>query len=206
MHLKPQDLSYQNRYKLAIGSVLPRPIAWVSTMDAAGRLNAAPFSFFTVACTDPLTLLFSAQIPQNTGQPKDTLNNIRALGEFVVNICNEDTAEAMNLTATVLPPGDSEFDWAGITPAESQSVRVPRIAEAPIAYECRLQQIVMVNDQPGGSAVIFGEVQGIYVAEGVYEDSYVRLDRLKPVGRLAGSGYCRVTDLFEMDRVAPPKT
>jgi flavin reductase (DIM6/NTAB) family NADH-FMN oxidoreductase RutF len=110
------------------------------------------------------------------------------------------------LTATTLAHGESEFEWAGLTPAPSQTIRVPRVAEAPVAYECHLQRIVYVGDGgPGSGAAVFGEVQRIHIADDVYVDGYVRLQTLRPIGRLAGAGYTRVTDLFEMKRVPPPE-
>lgn len=205
MILKPQELIRKDRYKLLIGSVLPRPIAWVSSMDEEGNLNLAPFSYFTVAATNPMTLIFCPQIP-DSGQKKDTWRNIEQIPEFVVNITNEETAEAMNLTATTLSHGDSEFEWAGLTPAPGESIGVPRVAEAPVAYECTLQRIVTVGDgSPGTGAAIFGEVQCIHIRDDLYDGGYVLLDALKPIGRLAGSQYTRVADLFSMKRVPPPE-
>lgn len=194
------------RYKLLIGSVVPRPIAWVSTMSAAGEVNLAPFSYFTIAATVPMTLIFCPQIPTTTGQHKDTLRNIRAVPEFVVNITNEDTAESMNMTATELPHGASEFAWAGVTPAPSQSIRVPRVEEAPISFECRLQRIVTISDAPGGGSAVFGEVQLAHIREDLYDvqTGRIALDKLRPIGRLAGNSYSRVRDVFDLARLPPP--
>lgn len=204
MIIDPQDLSARDRYKIMIGSILPRPIAWVSTMDENGLLNLAPFSYFTAVCPRPLTLLFCPGILPN-GEKKDTWQNIEKVGEFVINITNEETAAAMNLSATVLPHGHSEFEWAGVTPVASETISVPRVAEAPISFECRLQRIVTVSDRPDGGAAIFGEALRIHVRDDVYHDGYIDLDLLRPIGRLAGVGYTRVTDLFEMHRLAPPQ-
>lgn len=206
MLVRAADLPERDRYKILSGTVLPRPIAWVSTIDQSGTANLAPFSFFNVACSNPMTLLFSvgtADESKRSGK-KDTLANIEAVPEFVVNLTNEETAEAMNLSATVLPHGQSEFDWAGVTPAPSLTIRVPRVAEAPVAFECTLQQIVTISRAPGGASVIFGEVQGIYIRDDIYVDSYIKLDAFKPIGRLSGSGYSYVHELFEMQRVPPP--
>ena len=204
MQLNPASLSNKDRYKLIIGAIVPRPIAWVSTVDAAGRPNLAPFSFFTAVCSNPMTLLFSPGWSEMRGRMKDTLHNIRAVPEFVINIPNEATAEAMNLTATEFEAGVDEFAWAGVTPALSETIRVPRVAEAPIAFECKLQQIVVVNEGPGGGAVVLGEVQSVYVQEGLYENGRISIEKLQPIGRLAGAGYAHITDLFEMHRVPPP--
>ena len=203
MILNPPDLATHERYKLIIGAILPRPIAWVSSMDAAGRLNLAPFSYFTAVCPDPMTLLFCPGVHPD-GRKKDTWRNIEAVPEFVINLTNEETAWAMNLSATILPPGESEFDWAGVTPAPSQTIRVPRAAEAPVSFECKLQQIVVVNDQPGGGAAILGLVQCIHIREEIYVDGYVQREALRPIGRLAGNSYTRVRDTFEMRRQRPP--
>ena len=204
MIIDPANLENKDRYKLMIGSIVPRPIAWVSTMGPDGVLNLAPFSYFTAVCPQPMTLLFCPGVHGHSGAKKDTWRNIEYLPEFVINITNEETANNMNRSATVLPYGRSEFEWSGVTPAPSQTISVPRVAEAPIAFECKLQQIVTVSDQPGGGAAVFGEVQCIHVRDDIYQDGYVVIEALKPIGRLAGMGYTRVTDLFEMHRLPPP--
>ncbi len=203
MILKPSDLAQPDRYKLMIGTIVPRPIAWVSTMDESGTLNLAPFSYFTVGSTEPMTLLFCPQVTAE-GSEKDTLRNIEQLPEFVINLTDEATAEQMNLTATALPRGHSEFEWAGVTPAASETIRVPRVAEAPVAFECRLQRLVSISDNPWGGTVVFGEVQRIHIRDDIYVNGYVLLDQLKPIGRLAGSGYAYLHDTFSMARVPPP--
>lgn len=205
MILDPAHLSNQERYKLLIGAVVPRPIAWVSSVDAQGRPNLAPFSFFTVVATEPMTVLFCPQTPGGVGTKKDTLHNIEETRQFVLNFPNEETAAAMNRSATVLPRGESEFVWAGVTPAASVHVAAPRVAEAPVAFECRLQRIARVGDGPGGGAAVFGEVLCVHVRDDIYDQGRILLDRYRPIGRLAGNGYCRVTDLFEMARLAPPE-
>jgi flavin reductase (DIM6/NTAB) family NADH-FMN oxidoreductase RutF len=205
MILKPDDLAERDRYKILIGSILPRPIAWVSTMDREGRLNLAPFSYFTVGATIPMTLIFCPQVAGKTGQQKDTLRNISEVPEFVINLTNEETAEQMNLTAAVLPHGRSEFEWAGLTPAPSTTITVPRVAEAPVSFECRLQQIITISEGEGGGSAVFGEVQCIHIRDDIYENGYVKLEKLRPIGRLAGYGYTRTTDTFQMVRQPPPK-
>ena len=204
MIVTPAQLSAKDRYKLMIGAILPRPIAWVSTMDGAGNLNVAPFSYFTPVCSDPMTLLFCPGYSPQKGGKKDTLQNIEATQEFVINLVNEETAEAMNQTAATLPQSHSEFEFAGLTPAASQTIRVPRVAESPIAYECKLQRIITISEQPGGGSVVFGEVHCIHVRDDIYQDGYIRLDVFKPIGRLGGTGYTRVTDTFELQRPVVP--
>lgn len=204
MIIDPTDLEPRERSRLMTNTVLPRPIAWVSTMDRQGNLNVAPFSYFTAACSHPMTLLFCASIPVTTGNKKDTLSNVEEVSEFVINITNEETAQAMNLTATVLPHDQSEFEWAGLTPVPSRTIQVPRVAEAPISFECKLQRIVMVNNQPGGGAVVFGEVQLVHIRDDIYNDGAFDLAAFKPIGRLGGIDYVRVTSTFQMKRVPPP--
>jgi flavin reductase (DIM6/NTAB) family NADH-FMN oxidoreductase RutF len=203
MIVNPAKLSESEAYKYIIGAVVPRPIAWVSSMDGQGRLNLAPFSYFTGVCPKPLTLLFCPGIHPN-GAKKDTWLNIEETGEFVINVTNEETAVSMNRSATILPHGQSEFEWAGVTPLPSEKVRVPRVAESPISFECKLQQIVVVSDQVGGGAAVFGEVVCIHLRDDLVENGRINLERYKPIGRLAGAGYTRVNDLFEMQRLPPP--
>lgn len=203
MILKPDELKGPNRYKLLTGTILPRPIAWVSTINENGEPNLAPFSYFTAVCTRPMTLLFCAGI-YPSGEKKDTWRNIEQIGEFVVNLTNEESAEQMNLSATPLPYGQSEFEWAGVTPQPSEMVRPPRVAEAPVSFECVLQQVVSISEGPGGGAAIFGEVQCIHIRDDIYQDGYVDLAAYRPIGRLMGSGYAHINDTFEMARVPPP--
>lgn len=205
MIIQPNKISSKERYKLAIGTILPRPIAWVSTINKEGIPNLAPFSYFTVASVSPLTLLFCPQNPQDDVK-KHTQQNIEAVPEFVINLTNEETAEAMNLSATDLPLGDSEFDFAGVTPVASETISVPRVAEAPVAFECKLQQLISISEKAGGGTVIFGEVTCIHIRDDIYVDGYVQLEQLKPIGRLAGAGYTRVTDLFDIQRLPAPSS
>ncbi len=204
MIVDPGNLNRKDRYKLMIGSILPRPIAWVSTIDEVGNINLAPFSYFTAVCPDPMTLLFCPGVLPN-GEKKNTWRNIEKIPEFVINITNEETAEAMNLSATVLPYGQSEFEWASVTPIPSKTISVPRVAEAPISFECKLLEITTVSDRVGGGAAILGVVQKIHIRDDLYHDGYVDLALLRPIGRLAGAGYTKVKDTFEMHRVPPPQ-
>lgn len=203
MIIDPTQLNNQERYKLMTGSVLPRPIAWVSTMDAVGQLNLAPFSYFSAVCPTPMTLLFCPGVHPD-GRKKDTWANIEQVPEFVVNITNEDTAVQMNLSATLLSSEQSEFEWAGVTPAPSEVIRVPRVAEAPIAFECVLDRIAVVSEQPGGGAAIFGQVQRIHIRDDLFDNGRVNTELLRPIGRLAGDAYVRATDILRLKRVPPP--
>lgn len=202
MYFDPQCIPQKDRYKLTTGSIVPRPIAWVSSMDRAGNLNLAPYSFFTCVSTDPLILLFAPQSPE-AGVQKDSYHNVLEVGEFVINIVDEETAAAMSKSAASLPRGESEFAYAGVTPAASEKIAVPRVAEAPVAFECSLQQVVTFNSaKKGGGAAVFGLVETIYVREDVYhaEKGYIMLEKLRPIGRLSGNGYVHVHDVFELAR------
>lgn len=201
MILKPQEMDLKDVYKVTSGTVLPRPIAWVSTQGQDGTPNLAPFSFFTVASTRPLTLLFCPSFKPN-GEKKDSWRNAEETGAFVVNLTNEATAEAMNRSAALLEYGVSEFSFAGLTPAPGVAVAAPRVQEAPVSFECTLAQILEL----GTYAVVLGEVQCIHIDEAIYDGNYVDLQAMQPIGRLSGSGYCRVTDLFEMERPLVPET
>lgn len=200
MNIDPSTLTPRDRYRLLISTVLPRPIAWVSTMDRTGNLNLAPFSYFTAVCSNPMTLLFCPSIAARTGNKKDTLLNIEEIPEFVINLVNEDNADAMNQTSALLPRGQSEFEFAGLTLIPSETIRVPRAAESPVSYECKLQRIVTVSDQPGGGAAVFGEVQRIHIRDDLFAGGVVQLEPFKPIGRLGGSDYVRVTDTFTLLR------
>lgn len=200
MIVDPSQMDWKNAYKLMIGSIVPRPIAFVSTLSVDGVLNLAPFSFFTVVSARPMTVCF-CPMRRNDGGKKDTLRNVEETGEFVVNVVSESYAHEMNITSADFPPEVNEFERAGLTPAPSQSIRTPRLAESLVSYECKLLQVVHVGEaQPGGGSLILGTVQRLYVAEQVIEGGRIKLDILQPIGRMAGDHYVRCTDLFAMKR------
>jgi flavin reductase (DIM6/NTAB) family NADH-FMN oxidoreductase RutF len=203
MEIKPDALSWKSVYKLLIGSVLPRPIGWISTINDQGQPNLAPFSFFNVVCANPPTVLFCPMVRSGDNQLKDTLQNIRETGEFVVNIVSGELVEKMNKTSVEAPYDVNEFDFAGLTPALSSSVTPPRVAESPIHFECKLNQIIDISQNPGGGSVVIGTVVHLHIDEGMLigEDK-IDLAKLNPIGRLAGNSYVRVTDIFDLER--PP--
>lgn len=196
-----QDLARASVYKLLIGSVVPRPIAWVSTVNQQGQPNLAPFSFFTLVCADPPTLVFCPMIRSSDGRPKDTLSNIRQTGEFVVNVPTEDLAQAVNISSTEFDPEVNEFVAAGVTPVASVKVRPPRVAESPINFECVVQHILDIGDQPLSGSLVVGRILHIHVDERVLTgQDHIDLFQLKPIARLAGADYARVTDIFSLKR------
>lgn len=205
MEIDPQRMPAPAVYKLLIGCIVPRPIAWVSTVDSDGVNNVAPFSFFMGVCNDPPTLAFSAG-PRSgaagTGSAdlKDTVRNLEATGDFVVNVVDDALAEQMNRTSGDYPPEVDEFRLAALTAAAGVKVRAPRIGEAPISMECRVAQILRVGRGP--HSLVLGEIVYFHLRDDLYDQKAGRIDmrRLKPVGRLAGEMYAHVHDLFELKR------
>jgi len=187
-------------YQALVGVVNPRPIAWVTTLDAQGRVNLAPFSFFNAFGANPPVVVFS---PTNRrdGSKKDTLLNLEALPEFVLNAAVEDLAGPMNTTAKELPRGQSEAEYANLPLSPSAKVRPPRVAASPVHLECRVRQIVPVGEGPIAANLVIGEVLLIHIDEAVLDPSG-RVDprKLRTIARLGGNYYCRSTDLFEMER------
>ena len=201
MEINPTTIPYQSVYKIMTGSVLPRPIGWISTIDIHGRPNLAPFSFFNAVCSNPPTLLFCPAIRGSDGKTKDTLNNVRATHEFVVNIVTEELFQAMNASSIEAPANFNEFDFAGLTLAPSVAIKPPRVAESPIHFECKVREIIEIGNKPGGGSIVIGTIVHIHADDGVMiGGDKINLTALKPIGRLMGSGYCRVTDIIEIER------
>ncbi len=205
MQLDPQKIGTEAMYKLMIGCVVPRPIAWVSSVDADGVSNLAPFSYFMAITHDPPTIAFSSSPRALAGGgrgKKDTLRNIEATREFVVNMVDDALAEQMNVTSGDYAPEVDEFELAGLATAPSTKVKAPRVAAAPINMECRVVQIIPVGNLP--SNLVIGEIVQLHIREDVYDAASGRLDmhRLRPVGRLAGHLYTHVHEIFEMKRPA----
>lgn len=191
-------LDAQSQYKLLIGSITPRPIALVTTLGSQGP-NAAPFSFFNGVGSDPAMLMFS--VGDTAGHAKDTIQNIREIPEFVVHIVSDAIKEKMNICAIDYPRGVNEIAEAGFTVVASKKVRPPRIAEAPVAFECRMLQILDIGRVP--YHLVIGEVLYFHYHEGIVDDKFhVDVGKINPIGRLAGrGGYTRITDRFEMPRL-----
>lgn len=203
MVIDPLTLEAREVYKLLIGSVVPRPIAWVSTMSAEGQPNLAPFSYFNIGCANPPTLLFCPDRRPN-GAKKDTLLNVEATEEFVIHVVDEANVEAMNRTSANYPAGVNEFEAAGLLTVPSTKIRPPRLASAPIAFECRLFQIIPLGDGMSGGEVVIGRVVLMHVRDDVRVGTYIDLEALRPIARLAGDGYARVTDTFDLPRPVLP--
>ncbi len=203
MEINPQDLQPHDLYKLLTGSIVPRPIAWVSSQDSEGKLNLAPYSFFTAVCADPPTVIFCPGYRYSDDGQKDTYHNVKATGEYVINFTNEATAEAMNITAVEAPSDVDEFERAGLTSVPSKIVSVPRVKESPISFECKLNQIVTISDTVGGGHLVIGTVVYMHFADGVYKEGhYVDIEAYNPIGRMMGGEYAHLNDFFNLQR--PP--
>jgi len=196
----PSEIDPRAAYRLLISVVVPRPIGWTSTIGVDGSLNLAPFSFFNAVSNAPLTVMIS--VGQRKGNPKDTLRNVQATGEFVINLVNEDLAVAMNETSGEWAYEVNEFDRAGVTPMAAIDVKPPRVAEAPIALECHVTQIVPVIDTT--YTLILGRVLRFHLqSEVLRPNGLVDAARLKPLARLSGDEYATLGSVFEMKR--PPE-
>ena len=198
MELDFDAMAPGDRYKVLASLVTPRPIAWVTTTDREGNLNAAPFSFFNCFGSNPPILAF-APGNKEAGLPKDTARNIRETREFVVNIADEALAEQMVATAATLPHGEFELEATGLTPAASSVVSAPRIAEAPVAFECREWATLEI----GSNRLVVGVVHYAHIRDGLLDPDSLSLDHTKfiPVGRMSAPDcYCRTSELYKIPR------
>ena len=200
MQLEPTADNVVDIYHALTGVVTPRPIAWVTTLSAAGVVNLAPFSFFNAFGANPPVVVFSPTLTRN-GTKKDTLRNIEATGEFVIHSSVASLAEAVNLTSRELPPDESEVELAGLHTTPSLKVKPPRITEAPTAFECRVMQIIPLGHGAISGNLVIGVVVMIHIADEVL-DPAGRVDprKLKTVARLGGDFWCHTSDLFEQAR------
>lgn len=184
--------------------ITPRPIGWVSTKDAAGVSNLAPFSFFQGAAYLPpaISVAFTgAKLGAEQGARKDTLANIRATEVFAVNIVPAALTDAMNLSAAHLPEGESEFAAAGLTEASCEEIDCPRVVESPAAFECRLIQVVSLpNEGPGENATVFGQVVGIHIDESILTNGMVDPTVYQPLARMGYLDYTVVKEVFTLKR------
>lgn len=186
----PQDLQPRENYFLLTSLVVPRPIAWISTLSESGGRNLAPHSYYNIISSDPPIVHFTSS------GTKDTLRNVQATGEFVVNVVSTDLLEAMNTTAARFPPDEDELAWVGLEAAPSDTVAPPRVAAARAALECRLREVLTM----GNGTMAFGEVLRVHVADQVWRDGRVAPELLQPVGRMAGADYSLVEGVTRLPR------
>ena len=203
--IDPAGIPAAEAYALLTGCVVPRPIAFVSSLSRAGVANLAPFSFFNAGGGNPPSLVFST-VTSGAGRDKDTLHNVRETGEYVVHIVPWSVRERMNQASAEYPPDVDEFEAAGFTKAPSVRVKPWRALECPIAMECRLFRILEHGSGPYRANYVIGEVLLFHVAETVLAGDRVDAAKLDPIARLGGPNYTRVTpdSIFGMPRPAPP--
>ncbi len=207
MEIAIEQLETPVRYKLMIGTIVPRPIAFVSTISHEGMTNLAPFSYFTGVGSDPMTLLF-CPAARPDGSDKDTLRNARPVseggtGQFVVNLASETYARQVAAAAEPLDPDESEFNLTGLAQVPSRVVRPPRVADSPIAYECETMQVISLHPDapgvPGSPYIVIGRVVHLFVRDDLLNERFhVDIEKLGAIGRLGGLAYCRLTDRFDM--------
>jgi flavin reductase (DIM6/NTAB) family NADH-FMN oxidoreductase RutF len=193
-------LPVRDIYRILVASIVPRPIAFVTTADENGATNLAPFSFFNGVCSNPAYICFSSARTRDGGK-KDTLRNIEKTGEFVVNTAEESIVEQVNAASATLPYGTSEIEAVGLTTLPSTWVKPPRIAESAIHMECRLDQLVEVGkNEPGGATLVIARVLGMHVSDHVLTDGEIQYDKLKPVSRLGRDEWLRGGEIFRLRR------
>jgi flavin reductase (DIM6/NTAB) family NADH-FMN oxidoreductase RutF len=214
MDVVPSELPHREFYNLLISTVVPRPIAWVSSLSASGEANLAPFSFFNAVCAKPPLLAFApgmrppkkseTDADESRGHPgvhvKDTLRNIRETGEFVISLVTYELAEAMNLTSGEYDASVDEFELAKVASAASKVVRPRRVAESPASFECKLRQILDFNPDPEGGSLVIGEIVSVHIDERHMKDGRIDRNSLDAIGRMGGMQYTRTTERFEMVR------
>lgn len=190
------DLRGVDGYKLATGLIVPRPIGWIGSLSSEGVPNLAPYSFFNAVSGQPPTFVFSP----GRGSRKDTLANVRAVGEFTINIVTEEVAEAMNATAATFEHDVDEFEACGLTAVPSSTIRPPMVGECKANIECVVTQIVDIGHVEHGNGLVIGEAVEIHVADHLLDGTRVNQAELKSIGRHVGNMYSRSTDLFELIR------
>jgi flavin reductase (DIM6/NTAB) family NADH-FMN oxidoreductase RutF len=210
MDVNVSELPSRELYNIILSSVGPRPIAWVSTLNASGQPNLAPFSFFNCVCADPPLLAFATALrppkkPGSTadrvnGEAKDTLRNVRETKEFVINVVTYDLIEPMNVTSGEYESTVNEFELAKLTPLPSKMVRPPRIGESPVSFECMLHQILDFSSAPTGSSLVIGRIVAVHIDDGHLKDGRIDRDSLDLVGRMGGMQYTRTRDRVELAR------
>lgn len=192
---------FSDNYKFLIGSILPRPIAVVSTKNIDGSNNLAPFSFFTGISASPMIVAFAPLIRTSTGQKKDTVINIEREKEFVINFTNEENCDKVNAASEELDYGQDEFVHAGLTPIASELVKACRVQESPIHFECILRDIISYGDKPGAGTLITGEVVKVHIDESIYDNGRIITSLWKPMGRGAGNDWFKTDSVVEKVRL-----
>ena len=199
MKIDPVNLEPREAQQILVSVIVPRPIAFVSTIGEDGIFNVAPFSFFTGISAKPMLISFNVGRKRG-GQKKDTLVNIEFSRDFVVNVVTETLAEAMNQASADYPSHVDEFKEVGLTPVKADIVKPPMVAESPINMECRVAQILEFGDAPRCTSFIIGEVVQVHIKDELYINGEIQMSKLKAIARMGGELYCRTRDIFEMKR------
>lgn len=203
LSLDPKELTVQRLHQLLLGAIGPRPIAFASTLDADGNANLAPFSFFNVFSANPPILVFSPARSGRTGQSKDTFNNAKAVPEVVINVVNYNMVHQMSLASSPYAPGVDEFIKAGFTPLASEKVAPFRVAQAPVQFECKVNQIIELGQEGGAGNLIICEVLQLHIQEELLnENGLIDQHKIDLVARMGGDWYCRAntTSMFEIKK------
>jgi len=199
MQIDPATLNNKEMYKFLIGGVAPRPIAWAGTRSKDGINNLAPFSFYNAFSSTPPIVGFST-IPRLDGRKKDTLQNVIESKCFTLSTVSHKLVTQMSKSAALLEPEEDEFSFAGLEPAEAQTINAPYVKDALLVFECELNQIISFGDVEGSGNLILGQIKYINIDDDIYQDGYVNFEKLDPVGRLAGNWYATIRDKFELKR------
>lgn len=192
-------IPHPDLYKILIGSIAPRPIAWAGTRNRKGQNNLAPFSFYNCFSAAPPIVGFST-IPRPDGRKKDTLQNIQENPVFTLNCASYNLVKQLSKSAAMLEPDEDEFAYSGLTPVEATYINAPRVAEAMLSFECTLREIISFGDQPGSGNLILGQIRHIHIEDHLYNNGRIDFETLDPVGRLAGNWYSTIRDKFELQR------
>ena len=201
----PTKHPFSETHKLMIGSIVPRPIALVSTISNNGINNLAPFSYFNGVCSKPPTIMFAPARRGWDGKEKDTLINIRNTKEFSINIVSEDIGEKMVKCSTDYEKEVDEYSKSGLSPLSSKKIKPPIVSESKISLECILNQIVQIGKEDAGSGfIVIGTIVLFHIDDEVYDNGRIILDKLQPLGRVAGNGYVRSTNAFDIVRTIKP--
>ena len=201
----PAEHPFSETHKLMIGSIVPRPIALVSTTSNNGINNLAPFSYFNGVCSKPPTIMFAPARRGWDGKEKDTLINIRNTKEFSINIVSEDIGEKMVKCSTDYEKEVDEYSKSGLSPLSSKKIKPPIVSESKISLECILNQIVQIGKEDAGSGfIVIGTIVLFHIDDEVYDNGRIILNKLQPLGRVAGNGYVRSTNAFDIVRTIKP--
>lgn len=198
MHIDPSQQKERDNYKLMIGSIIPRPIAFITSKSEDGVVNAAPFSYFNIVTSNPP--MISVSIQRKDGQQKDTARNILAAKEFVVHIVSKSFVEEMNKTAAVLPYGQSEIELTSLNLVDSQMVNVPTIDKAKIAMECVLEHHVTLGKDNNAVDHIIGKIVNFNIEDDLIDNFRIDAEKLEPMSRLAGQNYSELGNIFALER------